>query len=54
MNKILLCEHCINGITSHGEKLFVGGFVSDEGVCEFCGDEDELRECFFALDDCDE
>ncbi len=54
MNKILLCEHCIDGITSHGEKLFVGDFVPGEGVCEFCGDEDELRECCFDSCDSDE
>ena len=53
MNKILLCEHCINGITSRGEELFVGSFV-DEGICEFCGNEDELRECCFDSCDSDE
>ena len=48
-NNIFLCEHCINAIKSHCEKLLVGD-VADEGSCEFCGDVDELRECCFELD----
>ena len=53
-NRICLCEHCIEAIKSHGEKLAVGDCLMDEVEseeedipCEWCGEFDELYECFF-------
>ena len=45
MKKMVLCSWCINGIRSHGEKVYVGDQI-DEGTCEFC-DEDDAEECYF-------
>ncbi len=56
MKKIILCTWCINGLRSHGEKVFVGDeidydeYYDEHGCtrCEFCGEEDsdeQLYEC---------
>lgn len=51
---ILLCEHCICAIRSHGERVFVGEttFYDDDydedQVCEWCEEPDEtLYKCHF-------
>lgn len=52
-NRMCLCSYCIQAIKSHGEKLAVGDYLMDEveseeenTPCEFCGEFDELYECF--------
>lgn len=46
-----ICEWCVLGIESHGEKVFQGGYVGT-GTCEFCGDnENDLYECLVEMDD---
>lgn len=49
MRKINLCPWCIQGLTSHGEKIYTGTRVETENSkCEFCDDEsDELIECIW-------
>lgn len=48
---IILCDHCIEAIRSHGEVVYKGKEVDkqDEDVrCEWCEDEDVvLYECIF-------
>ena len=43
MNKRILCPWCIQGLSSHGIKIYVGDYV--EAKCDECGDEDDCREC---------
>ena len=43
-----LCEHCIEAIRSHGEKVIVLDIVEDseEMACEWCEEDGEtLYEC---------
>ena len=57
MKKINLCTWCINGIRSHGEKVYVGDEIDydeyfethgKEAVCEWCNEaEVEIHECIF-------
>ena len=51
MKKICLCSWCINGIRSHGEKIYVGDPIDDyenNPECEWCNEDiDELFECVF-------
>ena len=53
-NHILLCQHCIEAIRSHGEPVYVGDFAMDveeseetNTPCEWCGEFDELYDCKF-------
>lgn len=46
-NKIYLCEHCIEAIRSHGEKVYEGDVLPDMGICEWCDEEDILYDCEF-------
>lgn len=53
-NRILLCQHCIEAIRSHGEPVYVGDFAMDveeseetNTPCEWCGEYDELYDCKF-------
>lgn len=44
MSKRNLCPWCINGLSSHGIKIYVGDYVEEK--CEECGEtEDDVREC---------
>ncbi len=43
MTKRNLCPWCIQGLGSHGIKIYVGDSV--EAKCEECGEEDDCREC---------
>ena len=44
MKKIWLCAWCINGLCSHGEKIYQGNEI-DERECEECGEIDTCYEC---------
>ena len=44
MKKIWLCAWCINGLCSHGEKIYHGKEI-DERECEECGEIDTCYEC---------
>ena len=53
MKKICICTWCINGIRSHGEKIYVGDEIDydeyfeehgKEATCDIC---DELAEQIF-------
>lgn len=43
MKKVNLCSWCIQGLTSHGIKIYVGSYV--EAKCDECGEEDAVCEC---------
>lgn len=43
MKKINLCPWCIQGLQSHGMKIFVGDYV--EAPCDDCGEEENVHEC---------
>lgn len=44
MRKRNLCPWCIQGLGSHGIKIYVGDVV--EAKCDECGEEeDDIREC---------
>lgn len=44
MRKRNLCPWCIQGLGSHGIKIYVGNVV--EAKCDECGEEeDDIREC---------
>lgn len=47
MRKIVLCPWCIQGLTSHMEKIYTGERVeTEDSKCEMCHEEsDELIEC---------
>ena len=46
--KIILCEHCIEAIRSHGEKVIIESEADDANICEWCDEpEDDLYECYF-------
>ena len=44
MKKIWLCAWCINGLCSHGEKIYQGNEI-DERECEECREIDTCYEC---------
>lgn len=43
MKKTCLCEWCIQGLESHGMKIYVGPYV--EAKCNDCGDTENVHEC---------
>ena len=52
MQKIILCEKCIEAICSRGEEIYVGGLEMDYEeaeetgtVCEWCGEPNDLYYC---------
>ena len=50
--KICLCSWCIQGIRSHGEKLFVGDEISEDEnpKCEMCDEtETEIYEVYWEV-----
>ena len=51
VNDMKVCEHCIEAIRSHGEKLIILENLFEEGTCEWCGETDELSEVAFDDDD---
>ena len=51
MEKIWLCEWCINGLSSHGEKIYQSN-ETDERECEQCGEYDICYECIEGLESC--
>lgn len=44
--KRYMCEWCIQGHESHGERIYVGRYT-DERNCEFCGDKEEVHEVLY-------
>jgi len=48
MKKICLCTYCIEGLRSHGEKIFVSDITHYDGICEWCGEEDDVDECMIS------
>ena len=52
LERVLLCDYCIQGIQSHGENVWVGreaydyGEAGEENVCcEWCKEIDTLYDC---------
>lgn len=43
MKKTNLCTWCIQGLRSHGIKIYVGDCT--ESKCDDCGEEDDVYEC---------
>ena len=50
MNTVKICEHCVEAIRSHGEKIIVIQNLYEEGVCKWCEETDELVEAMFTDD----
>lgn len=45
---MLICEHCIEAIKSHGERIFVGPLVPAKVKCEWCNEfSEDVHECVF-------
>ena len=49
MRKVNLCPWCIQGLSSHMERIFVGPPIeTEDGKCDICGEEpDGLTECLW-------
>ena len=43
MMKRNLCSWCIQGLSSHGIKIYVSDYVEEK--CDECGDDDNVHEC---------
>lgn len=50
MIKRKLCSWCVQGLSSHGIKIYSGEYLG-EGVCEECKDVDNLLECIEEVED---
>lgn len=46
MKKICLCTYCIEGIRSHGEKIYVSNITYCNSICDWCKEEDDVDECY--------
>ena len=47
--EVTCCPYCLQGLRSHGERIFQGGTVG-EGTCDVCDEVDELVACMWEVE----